>query len=35
LQLQGAAGSDYRPCAIFKGKLVAVAGWCSAWTAEM
>ncbi len=35
LQLQGAAGSDYRPCSTFKGKLVAVAGWCSAWTAEM
>jgi hypothetical protein len=35
LQLQGAEGSSYRPCAIFKGQLVAVAGWCSAWTAEM
>ena len=35
LQLQGAAGPSYRPCAVFKGKLVAVGGWCSAWTAEM
>jgi High potential iron-sulfur protein len=35
LQLQGTAGSDYRPCALFPGKLVAVAGWCSSWTAEM
>jgi hypothetical protein len=35
LQLQGAAGPAYRPCDFFQGKLVAVAGWCSAWTAEM
>lgn len=35
LQLQGKAGSDYRPCSLFPGKLVAVAGWCSGWTAEM
>jgi hypothetical protein len=35
LKLQGAAGPDYRPCDLFQGKLVAVAGWCSAWTAEM
>jgi hypothetical protein len=35
LQLQGMAGSPYRPCAAFKGKLVAVTGWCSAWTPEM
>src|SRR5437879_3012363 len=35
LQLQGKAGSDYRPCAIFPGKLVAVGGWCSSWTPEM
>ena len=35
LQLQGKAGNDYRPCGLFSGKLVAVAGWCSGWTAEM
>jgi hypothetical protein len=35
LQLQGTAGADYRPCTLFPGKLVATAGWCSAWTAEM
>jgi High potential iron-sulfur protein len=35
LQLQGAAGALYRPCTLFPGKLVAAAGWCSAWTAEI
>jgi hypothetical protein len=35
LQLQGKAGSDYRPCSLFPGKLVAVSGWCSGWAAEM
>jgi anaerobic selenocysteine-containing dehydrogenase len=35
LQLQGALGDAYRPCALFDGKLVSVGGWCSAWTAEM
>ncbi|MDP9064671.1 MAG: high-potential iron-sulfur protein [Pseudomonadota bacterium] len=35
LQLQGDAGGAYRPCGLFTGKLVAVAGWCSGWTAEM
>jgi hypothetical protein len=35
LQLQGSAGNSYRPCSIFPGKVVAIAGWCSAWTAEM
>jgi hypothetical protein len=35
LQLQGKPGNNYRPCALFPGKLVAVSGWCSAWTAEM
>jgi High potential iron-sulfur protein len=34
-QLQGAAGAAYRPCAFFQGKLVAVGGWCSAWTPEI
>jgi hypothetical protein len=35
LQLEGAAGASYRPCTLFPGKLVASAGWCSAWTAEI
>jgi hypothetical protein len=35
LQLQGTTGDAYRPCTLFKGKLVAVSGWCSGWTAEM
>ena len=35
LQLQGKPGNNYRPCSLFQGKLVAVSGWCSGWTAEM
>lgn len=35
LQLQGTAGSAYRPCATFKGELVSIKGWCSAWTPEI
>jgi hypothetical protein len=35
LQLQGKPGNEYRPCTLFQGKLVAVGGWCSGWTAEM
>jgi hypothetical protein len=35
LQLQGKPGNNYRPCGLFPGKLVAVSGWCSGWTAEM
>jgi hypothetical protein len=35
LQLQGTPGNSYRPCSLFQGKLVAVGGWCSGWTAEM
>lgn len=35
LQLQGAAGQPYRPCATFGGKLVSITGWCSAWTPEI
>ncbi len=35
LLLQGSAGADYRPCDLFPGKLVAVKGWCSGWTAEI
>lgn len=29
--IQGKDGEAFRPCAIFPGKLVAAAGWCSAW----
>jgi High potential iron-sulfur protein len=35
LLLQGKPGNNYRPCSLFQGKLVAVSGWCSGWTAEM
>lgn len=34
LQIQGNDGDAYRPCAIVPGKLVASAGWCSAWVAK-
>lgn len=27
----GEAGAEWRPCAIFPGKVVASEGWCSAW----
>lgn len=29
--IQGPDGDEWRPCAIFPGKLVAAAGWCAAW----
>lgn len=29
--VQGADGEEWRPCAIFPGKLVAANGWCSVW----
>jgi len=35
LQLQGKAGNDYRPCSVFPDKVVAIKGWCTAWTPEM
>ena len=31
VQIQGESGAEWRPCALFPGKLVAAAGWCSAW----
>jgi len=34
LQIQGAEGAEWRPCAIFPGKVVAAAGWCSVWVAK-
>jgi hypothetical protein len=35
LLLQGNPGESYRPCNLFPGKLVAAAGWCSGWSAEI
>ena len=35
LQLEGTPGGEYRPCSLFPGRLVAIHGWCSGWTAEM
>jgi len=35
LLLQGTTGPAYRPCELFPGKLVAVKGWCSGWSAEI
>jgi High potential iron-sulfur protein len=32
VQLQGEEGAEWRPCNLFPGKLVAVGGWCSAWS---
>ena len=34
VQIQGDEGADWRPCAIFPGKLVANKGWCSVWAAK-
>ena len=31
MYIQGAAGAEWRPCAIFPGKNVNAKGWCSAW----
>ena len=31
---QGAAGTEWGPCAIFPGKSVHASGWCSAFTAK-
>jgi High potential iron-sulfur protein len=33
--LQGAAGSNYRPCSLFPGKVVSTGGWCSGWIEEI
>ena len=30
-QLQGEEGDEWRPCALFIGKLVNANGWCSVW----
>ena len=29
--IQGNDGDEWRPCQLFPGKVVAAAGWCSAW----
>jgi anaerobic selenocysteine-containing dehydrogenase len=29
--IQGTDGEEWRPCAIFPGKLVHSDGWCAAW----
>lgn len=31
MYIQGEAGAQWRPCAIFPGKVVNAKGWCSAW----
>lgn len=31
MYIQGEAGAEWRPCAIFPGKTVNAKGWCSAW----
>ena len=33
-QIQGEEGAEWRPCAIFPGKLVNANGWCSVWAAK-
>jgi len=31
LQIKGNEGDEWRPCAIFPGKLVNAKGWCEVW----
>ncbi|MET0533784.1 MAG: high-potential iron-sulfur protein [Steroidobacter sp.] len=31
MQLQGKDGEEWRPCALFAGKLVSAHGWCKVW----
>lgn len=31
MQLQGQQGEEWRPCALFTGKLVNAHGWCKVW----
>jgi len=33
--VQGEDGQEWRPCAIFPGKLVAAEGWCQAWVKKI
>lgn len=34
VQIQGNDGDEWRPCALFPGKSVNAAGWCSVWAAK-
>lgn len=34
VQIQGDDGAEWRPCALFPGKSVNAAGWCSVWAAK-
>jgi len=34
VQIQGDDGAEWRPCALFPGKAVNAAGWCSVWAAK-
>ena len=29
--LSGKAGDEWRPCALFEGRLVSADGWCNSW----
>ena len=31
MQLKGQEGEEWRPCALFTGKLVNANGWCKVW----
>jgi hypothetical protein len=31
MQLKGQDGDEWRPCALFAGKLVNAHGWCKVW----
>jgi hypothetical protein len=31
IQLKGNEGEEWRPCALFTGKLVSARGWCKVW----
>lgn len=33
--IQGEEGEEWRPCAIFPGKLINVNGWCNAWVKKV
>ena len=33
-QIMGDEGAEWRPCAIFPGKLVSAKGWCSVWASR-
>lgn len=34
MHIQGEEGAEWRPCALFPGKLVASKGWCNVWVAK-